>query len=161
MNVKKFPEADPEFYDKVRAAAVSDFQRGIVFILQHTGMHLACLLALTPKQFDDKGDIRWRRTKTGRQMRAKVPSGDRSTVKAWIERYGSGKKSSSGVQWALKQVGARAGFPDLSPMSFRVQRAVMLLDAGEPYHEVAHVMGCSPGVLMSNYAQLKADRRVD
>jgi site-specific recombinase XerD len=160
MNVKKFPEPDPVFYEKCRAAATSDFQRGIVFILQATGMHLACLLGLTPSQMDAKGDIHWKRTKNDRPMRARVPSADRMTVRAWIDRYGSNKKSESGVQWALKEVGARAGFPDLSPMTFRAQRAVVLLDEGMPPHEVAHIMGCSPEVLNANYAQLKSDRRV-
>jgi len=160
MNTKKFPEADPAFYEKVRAAAVSDFQRGIVFILQHSGMHLECLLGLEPSQMDDKGDIHWHRTKTDRPMRARIPPEDRMTVRAWIERYGRNRKSPSGVQWALKQVGARAGFPDLSPMSFRTQRAVVLLDEGMQPHEVCHIMGCSLDVLMANYAQLKVDRRV-
>lgn len=158
---KKFPEPDPNFYKKVRAHATTDFQRGIVFILQATGMHLACLLSLKPNQMNTNGHISWARTKTGRPMRAKVPKADRMTVRAWIGRYGSNKRSASGVQKALRQVGARAGFPDVSPMTFRAQRAVRLLDEGEPYHEVAHLMGCSPGVLMANYAQLKEDRKVD
>lgn len=158
---KKFPEPDPDFYMKVRAASINDFQRGVVFILQATGMHLKCLVSLTIDQMDIKGDISWRRTKTERPMRARVPEGDRMTVRAWIEAYGSNKRTGRWVQYNLKEVGTRAGFPDLSPMTFRAQRAVRLLDEGEPYHEVAHLMGCSPHVLMANYAQLKEDRKID
>lgn len=161
MNVKKFPEPDPDFYLKCRAAAISDFQRGIVFILQATGMHLACLMSLKPNQMNSTGDISWHRTKTSRPMRARVPMADRMTVRAWIGKYGSNKRDDSSVQKTLKKVGARAGFPDLSPMTFRAQRAVRLLDEGTHYHEVAHLMGCSPHVLMANYAQLKEDRKID
>lgn len=158
---KKFPEPDPEFYMKVRKAAMNDYQRGIVFILQSTGMHLQCLVSLTPAQMNLRGDILWRRTKTARPMRARIPKMDRREVRDWIRNYGSNNRTGRWVQYNLKEVGLRAGFPDLSPMTFRTQRAVRLLDDGEPYHEVAHLMGCSPSVLMANYAQLKDDRKVD
>lgn len=158
---KKFPEPDPEFYMKVRKAAMNDYQRGIVFILQATGMHLQCLVSLTPSQMNVRGDILWRRTKTARPMRARIPKMDRREVRDWIRNFGSNNRTGRWVQYNLKEVGLRAGFPDLSPMTFRTQRAVRLLDDGEPYHEVAHLMGCSPSVLMANYAQLKEDRKVD
>ena len=158
---KKYPESDPLFFTKVRGACETAFQSGLVVILQATGMHISCLMSLTPSQMDEQGNIYWKRTKTDRQMRARIPEMDRPTARAWIGRFGNNSKTRRWANMSLKKVGIRAGFPGLSPMTFRTMRAVTLLDDGEPPHEVKHVLGCSLEVLMDNYAQLKADRRAD
>jgi hypothetical protein len=163
VNVKKFPEADPLFHQKVMGACQNDFERGLVIILRATGMHLSCLTSLTPKQMDMKGRISWHRPKTGRPMRATIPKGDRDLARDWIETFGGegSTRSDRWVQYVIKDIGARAGFPDLSPMSFRVQRGCDLLDEGEPPHRVAHLLGCKLSTLEEHYAVLRADRKAD
>jgi integrase len=158
---KKYPESDPDFYMKVRGACQNDFERGLVIILQHTGMHISCLMSLEPSQLDAKGDIYWNRVRTDRQMRARVPKGDLSLVEKWIKTWGSSKRSKRWARYVLKRIGKDAGFPDLSPMSFRMQKSATLLDENMQPHEVCHRLGCSLNVLMDSYAQLKDDRRAD
>jgi len=159
MNVKKFPEPDPQFFEKVRGACKNDLERGMVIILQWTGMHLSSLLSLTPGQMDKRGNLHWRRTKNSRQMRAAIPKGDQDLVRSWIAQYGSNRRKARMTQYRFSWIGERAGFDDLSPMTFRVMRGCVLLDDGMPPHEVCHILGCSLHTLMDHYAVLKADRR--
>lgn len=166
MNVKKYPSTDPLFMEKVRGSCRDDFERGIVAILAASSMHVANLVAqfrgrkLEPARLTSEGDLRWKRVKTDRPMSARVPVGDRDLVEWWLERY-PWKRSERSIQYRLKEIGARAGFPDLSPNSFRVWRACKLLDEGMSPHKVKHLIGCSLGTLMENYAQLEAARRVE
>lgn len=153
---KKFPEADPHFYEKVRGACKDDYERGMVLILQHTGMHLSCMMALTLSQLDDGGHLHWRRTKTHRPMRALIPEGDRDLVRKWIA---SPSKTDRYVQYKIAEIGSRAGFPGLSPMTFRTMRGCTLLDEGWQAHEVCHILGCKLSTLQDHYAVLKDDRR--
>jgi hypothetical protein len=159
MNVKKYPEADPHFYDKVRGACKNDLERGLIIILQWTGMHLSCLLSLTPEQMDKRGNIHWRRPKTGRPMKAAIPTGDQDLVRAWIDEHGSNRKKMRMTQYRIGWIGERAGFEDLSAMTFRVMKGCTLLDEGMPPHQVCHRLGCSLDTLMDHYAQLMDDRR--
>lgn len=165
MNVKKYPSTDPQFMQKVRGACNNDYERGIVFILSASGMHVSNLVALYRGQrlqkatITNEGDLRWRRVKNNKPMSARVPVGDRPVVEAWLSRYPY-HRSERSIQYRLKDIGARAGFPDLSPMSFRVQRACDLLDLGMSRHEVKHLLGCSSEVIDHNYSILQDARRV-
>lgn len=166
MNVKKYPSTDPLFLEKIRGSCRDDFERGIVAILSSTGMHVANLVGqhrgrkLVPPYLTGEGDLRWRRVKTNVPMSARIPVGDRDLVSWWLDRYVH-KRSERAVQYRLKEIGERAGFPDLSPMSFRVHYACKLLDEGMSPHKVKHQLGCSLEVLMGNYAKLEAARRVE
>ncbi len=156
---KKFPEADPHFYEKVRGACKDDYERGMVFILQHTGMHLGNLVALTPDQLDRAGHIHWRRGKTGRPMRSLIPAGDQALIKSWIARWGHHSRTTRSIEYRIAEIGDRAGFPRLAPTTFRTQRGCTLLDEGWQPHEVCHILGCKLSTLMDHYAVLKDDRR--
>lgn len=166
MNVKKYPPTDPHFAEKVRGACRNDFERGMVYILLASGMHVSNLVArhrgkpLDPVIMTYDGDLRWDRVKTYRPMKARVPHGDRDLVRWWLKKFPR-RRSERSIQYHIKEIGRRSGFPDLSPTSFRVWRACKLLDEGVPPHEVRHLIGCSMNVLMDNYAQLKDDRRVE
>jgi site-specific recombinase XerD len=166
MNVKKYPSSDPHFIEKVRGACRNDYERGMVFILEASGMHVSNLVGqhrgrrLEAPILNDEGDLRWRRVKNERPMSARVPKGDRTTVKWWLDRYVH-RRTERAIQYRLKEIGERAGFPDLSPNSFRVWRACRLLDEGMSPHKVKHLLGCSLEVLMENYAQLEDARRVE
>jgi hypothetical protein len=166
MNVKKYPSTDPLFMEKIRGSCRDDFERGIVAILSASSMHVANLVAqfrgkkLKPPILTSEGDLRWHRVKTDRPMTARVPPGDRDLVRWWLDRYPH-KRSERAIQYRLKEIGKRAGFPDLSPNSFRVWRACKLLDEGISPHTVKHLIGCSLTTLMENYAQLEDARRVE
>jgi len=162
MNVKKYPETDPLFYDKVRGSCRNAYERGLVFILQHTGAHISSLLVTeNKKRMVLRGDyLYWRRPKNNKPMRSRVPRGDRPVIMAWLDLI-PGNRTGRALQYKLKTIGERSGFPDLSPMSFRVQYGCKLLDDGKPPHEVCHLLGCTLGVLMNNYAQLQAARTVE
>lgn len=166
MNVKKFPSTDPHFIEKVRGACRNDKEKGIVYILQASGMHVANLVGqyrgrrLGPVILTNEGDLRWKRVKTYKPMTARVPEEDREVVRWWLDRYHY-KRSERWVQYTLREIGERVDIPDLSPNSFRVWRACNLLDEGMSPHKVKHLLGCSLDVLMENYAQLEAARRVE
>lgn len=164
MNVKKFPNPDPNFYNKIRGAARTDYERGMVYILQHTGMHISNLVSLKEDNYENVGVrvsmITWRRVKNKKPMRAPIPKGDRDVCLRWIQKFGNNKRSTRAIQYKLKAIGDRAGIPGLSQMSFRAQFAVTMLDAGEPAHEVCHMLGCSKETLDNHYAQIKQARRV-
>ena len=162
MNVKKYPETDPQFYEKVRGACRNDYELGLVFILQHTGAHISCLVTTdSKKKMRLKGDyLYWRRPKNDKPMRSRIPKGDREIIVSWLRTI-PGNRTERALQFKIKTIGDRAGFPDLSPMSFRVQYGCKRLDDGKPPHEVCHLLGCNLSTLMNNYAQLNEAREVE
>jgi integrase len=163
MNVKKYPESDPNFLNKIRGACRNDYERGMVYILQHTGCHVANLVATDKNRrliMNSRGDIRWRRVKNSKPLKAKVPTGDREIVEKWLSTY-PGKRTTRAIRYKIETIGKRAGFPEISPMTFRSQRACDLLDEGMSPHQVKHLIGTSLATLEGHYAQLKADRRID
>jgi len=160
MNVKKYPEPDPDFYMKIRGVCRNDYERGMVYILQHTGMHVSNLVGLQDLAIDDNGWLKWRRVKNKKPMRAMIPKGDIATCILWITAYGHHRRSTRAIQYKIKAIGERSGYPGLSPMSFRAQYAITMLDDGMQPHEVKHMLGCSLETLMNHYAQIQAARRV-
>lgn len=166
MNVKKYASTDPHFIEKVRGACQTDFERGMVYILQHTGMHVSNLVGsfrgrkLKAPVLTNEGDIRWRRVKNNKPMSARIPEEDREVVGMWLIKYVH-RRSERTIQYRLHDLGARVDIPDLSPNSFRVYYACKLLDDGKSPHKVKHLLGCSLEVLMENYAMLEAARDVE
>jgi len=155
----KYPEPDSkEFYMTMRSATLNSYELGIVTILELTGMHVSALVSLTDENLKGQ-NIRWRRPKTFENQTARVPKGDLPVVQGWILTYGNGRRTDRAIRYALQRIGERVGFPDVSPMTYRHQRAVVLLDDGMSPHEVAHILGCTLGTLEKHYAQVKADRR--
>lgn len=160
MNVKKYPDPDPDFYMKIRGVARNDYERGMIFILQHTGMHVSNLVSLKDGDLDEQSFLSWRRVKNAKPMRARIPLGDHQISVLWIAKYGNNKRTTRAIQYKIAAIGERAGYPGLSPMSFRAQYAITMLDDGQPPHEVKHMLGCSLETLMNHYAQIQAARRV-
>lgn len=145
---------------KIRGVARNDYERGMIFILQHTGMHVSNLVSLDRDDLNDQGWISWRRVKNRKPMRSLIPKGDIMACQIWISSYGRNRRTTRAIQYKIAAIGERAGYPGLSPMSFRAQYAITMLDDGQPPHEVKHMLGCSLDTLMNHYAQIQAARRV-
>ena len=126
----------------------------MVYVLYYTGMHGSILKSLTLENLKREGDstyIRWVRTKTKKRMEAPIPSDRVSIIKAYLE----GRKPS--IQWTnvlLKEIGGRAGYDDVSTMTFRHTRTIRLIKDGTPLPVIAEVMGCSVQIIVRNYGKL-------
>lgn len=150
----KYGITDDSFLAKMIEQCDNDRDRGLVYILYFTGMHGSCLSTLTLDSLKHEGDkvyIRWRRTKTKKQMEAPLPK-DKLPI---IETFLTARKRS--IQWtniALKDIGQRAGFDDVTTMTFRHTRCIQLIKKGIPLSVIAEVMGCTVGVIIRNYGKL-------
>ena len=160
MNNKKYPDPDPDFYPKIRGVCRNDYERGMVYILQHTGMHISSLCDLQDGDIDLKGFIHWRRPKNDKPMRSLIPKGDIPGCEKWILMWGENRRSHRAIQYKIATIGERAGYPGLAAMSFRTQYACTLLDEGTPPHKVVFMMGCSLETLMNHYTQLEQARKI-
>lgn len=59
----------------------------------------------------------------------------------------------------MKKVGLKAGYQDVSPMTFRHNRCLRGLTVeGYSIYEIPQVMGCTLDVAVRNYAKLREDQ---
>ena len=154
--VTKYPVLDPNFPLAMIGACEDDVERGLVRILL-TGMHISNVVSLTEKNIIREGPnvyLTWGRVKTGKQLRAWVRGkNELADMRAFITR--KRRKTIRWYQRLVKIIGERAGYENISPMTFRHSRCVQLLkehDYNVPL--VAQLMGCSQNVIIRNYAQL-------
>lgn len=171
MGSTKFPVLDPDFLLKMLGASVNDEQRGLVSILYLTGMHISCLAS--PKKGQKPRErprlvregsrtyIEWRRPKTNLTMRALVAKEQVPTIEHFLSLR---PKSQTHYNNLIEAIGERAGYQDLSSMSFRHTRCIRALrpreEGGEGYtlYEVPHLMGCTPQIVARNYTKMREDQ---
>ena len=154
---------DPEFVARMRAEARGVMEAGTVAILAETGMHRSSLAALTPASLQPVGAApdrppRWflywvapKAQRKERSLRARVPEADVPVVREWLGRC-SGRTGDYYYR-VVVEVGRRAGYPGVSPMTFRHQRVVALLRRGVDPVLVSHLTGATLATIEKHYAQ--------
>lgn len=151
----KYAIRDPTFYSKMRAAAWNEEVTGMLVILEHTGMHVSSLCELSPKSLLRRGDdnvLEWKRPKTNKTLNRSIPADDVGWVRAFLAKK---RKSRQHYHRIIKEVGKRAGYDGVSPMTYRHQRCLFLLRNGYEIWVVPQIMGCTFDVVLNNYAKLK------
>jgi integrase len=159
MGATKYPITDPNFRLKVFGACQDQEERGLIAILDITGMHIKCVHELTEKNVIKQGSthyLRWQRAKTSKTLRFPIPKDRLDDILYFVNR--PRKKT---VRWyfdLIKQIGDRAGYQDVSSMTFRHNRAIRALrEEGMDLFQVPHLLGCSLNVAARNYTVLKMD----
>ena len=158
--MKYAPPGDQEiFYDTMLRNVRTEAEGACITLLWRTGMH-ASTLVNDDWAIDWTGHCEWRRTKTGKQLRAKLTTSEATLITRCIYA-GLLPASTSTLRRWVRRIGDRAGYAAVSPLTFRHSRAIYLLDSGIPIHRVALLIGCSYAVLEKHYAQLEAERLVN
>jgi len=146
--------ADDQFEDKMRSACTCLREIGLVTVLEITGMHRSCIREAILTAEGDDHYLEWIATKEQRKerdMKAWVPPQDLLNVRAWLLKY-SKKHPDTYWRW-LKEIAARAGYPNVSPMTYRAQRIVRLIKAGVDPRDVATMTGATEQTIARHYTQ--------
>lgn len=146
--------ADDLFEDKMRDACTCLKEIGLVTVLEITGMHRSCIREAVLTLEGEDYYLEWIATKERRKerdMKAWVPAKDVENVRAWLIKY-SRRHADTYWRW-LKEIAARAGYPNVSPMTYRAQRIVRLIKAGVTPREVAIMTGATEQTIARYYTQ--------
>lgn len=164
MGRTKFAVDDVQAFDNAMLAACdTDEERAVVYILALTGMHISSLLNLKPSDVVRRGPdvlLTWERPKTRKRMEHAVPKGRIALVEAFAGRIRR-RPSTDAYNFILKRIGRKAGYPDVSPMTFRHNYCRRLIDAGGSLLTIPTEMGCSEQVAVRNYARQQRAMRKD
>lgn len=159
MGVTKYPVLDEDFLIKMVGSCSNDEERGLVLVLHLTGMHISSVCELDPSSLIKQGSrtyIRWVRPKTNKTLQAQVPKEYVEPIRDFLAMR---RKTRQHYHTVLKTIGARAGFQDVSPMTFRHNRCLRgLTQEGYTIYEVPQVMGCTLDVAVRNYSKLREDQ---
>jgi|GEM_PF-4197286 len=156
----KFAIIDENLFPRMMAEGRNDRERGMIVILYFSGMHVSSLISLNASNLKKAGSsyrLEWRRMKTARAMSCTIPSKYVEPVTAFLVAK---KPSRQYIHRIVKVMGSRAGYEDISPMTFRHSRCVRAFlpkeqgGEGLPFFVVNQLMGCSMGVVMRNYAMM-------
>lgn len=159
MGCTKYPILDDDFSVKMVGACYNDEERGLVVILDLTGMHVSSACSLNAANLVRQGSrsyIQWVRPKTHKTLQALVPKEQLPTVVGFLRIR---RKSRQHYHHLLKVIGQRAGYQDVSPMTFRHNRCLRgLTKEGYSIFEIPQVMGCTLDVAVRNYSKLREDQ---
>ena len=161
MGCTKYPVLDDDFTIKMLGVCHDEEERGIITVLDLTGMHVSSLCGLGPENLIKQGSksyLRWVRPKTNKTLQALVPKESVQTIHELLKMR---RKSRQHYHALVKQIGIRAGYQDVSPMTFRHNRCLRgLTKEGYSIFEIPQVMGCTLDVAVRNYSKLKEDQLV-
>lgn len=163
----KYPISDiPTFEAKMIANCYDASERGLIKILIRTGMHISCICALTPNDLKKKNTrlaISWKRPKTHKTMEFYLYKEDIDDIKAFLDPN-SRRLKRKGYHCKIKNIGIRAGYDDIAPMTFRHNLCIKMMQKYRgDVNLVAQIMGCTPNVIYRNYAaysQAQIDARM-
>jgi hypothetical protein len=161
MGTTKYPVLDDDFTVKMLGSCLDDEQRGIITILDLTGMHNIKRLPDRARNLIKQGAktyLRWVRPKTRKTLTALVPKEKIQTVQDFLKIR---RKSRQHYHVQVKLIGERAGYQDISPMTFRHNRCLRgLTKEGYSIFEIPQVMGCTLDVAVRNYSKLREDQLI-
>lgn len=152
--------ADDQFENKMRDACTCLREIGLVTVLEITGMHRSCIRDTILTPYGEDYYLEWMATKEKRRerdMQAWVPPKDVENVRAWLTRY-SKKHPDTYWRW-LKEIAARAGYPQVSPMTYRAQRIVRMCKSGTDPREVAILTGATEQTIFRYYTQASSKEK--
>jgi site-specific recombinase XerD len=161
MGCTKYPVLDDGFFLKMLGACHNDEERALVVILDLTGMHISSLCSLEPKNLIRQGSktyLRWVRPKTNKTLQALVPKEYVQSIEKFLKMR---RKSRQFYHFLVKNIALRAGYEDVSPMTFRHNRCLRgLTKEGYSIFEIPQVMGCTLDVAVRNYSKLREDQLI-
>jgi len=173
MGATKFPVLDKDFTIKMLGVCKDDEERGLITVLDLTGMHVSVVSGLDYIAVSEKtkkkhhifqapldssnllkqGDryiIRWKRPKTQKTLERYIPKDKVELITAFLNMK---KKSRRWYFTMVKSIGERAGYEGISPMTFRHNQCIKALESGSSIWEVPHIMGCTLNVAARNYSK--------
>ncbi len=146
---------DPDFLIKMLGVCKDAEQRGLVRLLDLTGMHVSSLKNAQLVRRGPKTYVSWRRPKTGKTLEALVRPQSLSDIEAFMATRRHHRQT---YYDEIKLLGIKAGYESISPMTFRHNRCIALCKKNLPITEIAQVMGCSEAVVVRNYSKLREDQ---
>lgn len=151
--VTKFPILDDDFLLKMIGACRDQGERGIIRILDLSGMHVSSLRNVKVVTKGSRKYLSWVRPKTNRTMECLVPPDNLDDILGFLAHKPHSREQYRRI---VKEIGARAGYESISPMTFRHNRCIRSIKAHDhnPFI-VAQDMGCSVDVVFRNYSKLK------
>lgn len=153
---------DPAKQAALLTACVEEEEWCTVWIILNTGMHPKNLVRLGPSNVDVKSGewfLQYQRVKNDKARRYMLPPDVGERLRVFVAKR-KRVQSTKGVWGIVKRVGARVGMPDVSPLSLRHTFCINLLREHDDIHLVAQEMGCSVQVVMRNYADLHAWKKL-
>lgn len=134
----------------------NDEERGLVRVLDLTGMHVSSLRNAQLVKRGAKTYVQWIRPKTKKTLESPpVPSQSLPDIEAFFKVK---RHSRQAYYDDAKEIAAKAGYESVSPMTFRHNRCVRLAKQGVPLTEIAQIMGCSEAIIIRNYSKLREDQ---
>ena len=159
MGFTKYPILDDDFLLRMLGSCSDDEERGIITILDLTGMHVSSLCSLEPCDLIKQGNrayLRWVPPKTNKTLQALVPKDKIQIIEKFLKMR---RKSRQYYHFLVKKIGLKAGYEDVSPMTFRHNRCLRgLTKEGYTIFEIPQVMGCTLDVAVRNYSKLREDQ---
>lgn len=159
MGCTKYPVLDDDFLIKMLGACVNEGERGLILILNITGMHVSSICVLSPRNLIRQGSksyLKWKRPKTNKTLQSLIPKESMTPI---CEFLAMRRNTRQHYHALVKQIGIRAGYQDISPMTFRHNRCLRALTKeGYSIFEVPQVMGCTLDVAVRNYSKLREDQ---
>ena len=156
MSVTKYPVLDPDFTIKMIGACKDEEERGLIRILDLSGMHVSSLGNVKVVTKGSKHFLSWMRPKTNKTLEVLIPSDNLQDIQGFLTH----KRHSRRHYLRMVQViGERAGYEGISPMTFRHNRCIRSIKDHDcnPFI-VAQDMGCSIDVVFRNYSKLREDQ---
>ena len=155
----KYGITDQETIDRILKVAEKGDRRTYeaIKILHYTGMHPRSLMELKDITHIVGRTLRWKRVRTHKVLSAELDNEMLKIAYSWVKR--SRKPSQSWLNQVVKEVGIKAGYPDLAPTTFRHTKCLELIKEhrDDPLMTtiVSQKLGCTLGVVWRNYARLK------
>jgi len=150
---------DADFLPKMLGSCKDEEERGLIRILDMTGMHVSSLCSLTSSSLIVRGDRRyltWIRPKTNKTLECLIPKDFLVETQGFLAHK---RHSRQHYLRLVSEIGKRAGYEGISPMTFRHNRCIRSIKQheGNPF-VVAQDMGCSVDVVFRNYSKLREDQ---
>jgi integrase len=155
----KFGITNPDILKKI--LTVAEKEGGHIYeavrLLHYTGMHPSSLMGLHDITHIVDKTLRWRRPKTKKVLSVELKGDMYQIAEQWLTR--KKRYSQSWLNQEVKQIGIKAGYPDLAPTTFRHTKCLELIkeNKDDPLMTtiVSQKLGCTEGVVWRNYARLK------
>lgn len=131
-------EADLKELKLLRFTDIDKFLRG--------GMHISSCVSLTTDNIKKRGSrhfLEWSRTKTRCGVPAQIPKDYLDGITAYLSH--PRRLTRQQHNNILKEIGERAGYDELAPMTFRHTLCVKLICAGWAVPEITQKLGVLPG----------------
>lgn len=127
----------------------NEWEKETVLFLLNTGMHISvlCNKKKSELKYQD-GYLSWRRPKTKRYLRLKVPKAVLPFIDNIINRPNYSRQYYFQM---IKDIGRKAGIPDLSPLTFRHTFGVNMLKKGADIPTLKELMGVENTAVLMRY----------